>query len=98
MKNFIFLTLFITLFTSCNNETHVETVDKHGSIELEIKTQHEKDYDVLITKRKIWKNQSEIKTITSFDTIPALDSMNVADDDGSVQKIRDAYEIFITVQ
>lgn len=102
----ILAVLIAALLVSCTandeKEDQVSQVDKKGSIETELSVQHIDSADVLITKHKIWKDNTLLREIIKRDTIPSLgdSSAVVENEQGYMQQtnIRKDYQFFITVQ
>ncbi|MFN0201858.1 MAG: hypothetical protein ACKVTZ_10070 [Bacteroidia bacterium] len=104
----LFLGISLSLFTtSCNESNNDDTstfeVNQKGSVQIELTTKHiDKEKDVLITARKIWREGVNIKTDTLRDTIPALGETKEwgEDAEGNEKELtvpRD-YEFFVTVK
>jgi hypothetical protein len=77
-KTIIALSLFLGVFlVSCNDEQEVDEkgiqLDPHGSINVEISTQHFSEFDVITTSKVVHDNFGGIvKTCVSYDTVPSL--------------------------
>jgi hypothetical protein len=98
---YLFTAIVALLAYSCDSENNdvVNTVDKEGSIETQVKTEHVNDSaDVLITSHKVYKNGALLNTIVKVDTIPFLGTTNVEDDEGYKKTVKKDYEIYITVK
>ncbi len=103
----IVVTIFITslIVNSCNEpkEDITNDIDKNGSIESSVLVEHINDsFDVLITRHKVWSNNSVSKDIYYRDTIPSLGKIyttaeNSEGDEQRVQVNKD-YEVYITIK
>lgn len=96
--------LSLLLVTSCNQEDEnlKQTVDKHGSVEMNIEVQHKSGFDVVKTTKNVWVKNSLKQSLVSFDTLPSLgDTVRTMEDsDGVDHAVRMPidYEIYITVK
>jgi (p)ppGpp synthase/HD superfamily hydrolase len=100
MKVFYVLAVAI-IVVSCNdsNEDIVNKVDKNGSIETQIKTEHLADTaDVLVTTHTVYKNGEVFKTIRYTDTLPTLGNEMVTDENDNERSVKKDYEVYITVK
>ena len=96
MKNLLFIFLMLAML-SCNNDQPTPTVNHDASIEVQLEVVHDSFHDIIITKKKIWTMGVERERI-HYDTIPSLDSIYVQNEDGNSQKIRNFYDLYITVK
>lgn len=86
-----------------NNEDITDAIDKTGSIETVLSTNHlDKFHDEMVTTHKIWTNSSLYKTVVHRDTIPALGQTTEQGENGNGDttsiKLQKDYEIYVTVQ
>lgn len=95
----------ILLMFSCNNaestDDTVQSVQKNASIETEVSVQHADSADILVTRHKVWVNNSLAREIINMDTIPALgDTLVTVEQNGNTmqQSTKKDYEFYITVQ
>ncbi len=102
MKHLIYLIPFLLFSCNRENEDVIHTIDKTGSIEVDITTDHKTGFDVMITTQRIWVKNCLIKTFYRVDTIPSL---GFTSEYGSDQNGNDTlvvlpkdYEFFITVK
>ena len=77
-KTVLALLLFSGIaFTSCEDGQQVDEpgikLDPHGSINVEISTQHYNGYDLITTSKTVYDNYGSVtKVINSYDTVPSL--------------------------
>ena len=97
--------LSLLLVISCNSgqptDETVQSVPKKSSIETEVSVQHLDSADVLVTRHKVWVNNSLAREIINMDTIPALgDTLVTVEQNGGTveQTAKKDYEFYITVQ
>jgi hypothetical protein len=96
--------LSLSLLLSCENsdDSLKQTVDKKGSVEMNIEVQHATGMDVIKTTKNVWVKNSLMKTFVSFDTLPALgDTVRTMQDSlGNDKTVRMPidYELYITVK
>jgi type IV pilus biogenesis protein CpaD/CtpE len=77
----------------------VNTVPNNGAIETEVSVAHFNDsLDILLTKHKVNISANKQKLIEVRDTIPALGTTVVQDDDGNDKTVKKAYDVFITIK
>jgi hypothetical protein len=102
MKQFLYLVMVATLITACKRSEpndKVQEISKEGAIETSFTTKHLTDsLDVLVSVHKVWKNNSLVKTIETYDTVPALGITTIQNDNGTDQKVKKDYEIYITIK
>ncbi|RAJ76815.1 hypothetical protein CLV59_108336 [Chitinophaga dinghuensis] len=85
------------------NEDITDTIDKTGSIETVLSTNHiDKLHDEVVTTHKIWTNSNLYKTVVHRDTIPSLGQTTEEGENGNGDitsiKLQKDYEIYVTVQ
>ncbi|MBA5246999.1 hypothetical protein H1R16_08000 [Marnyiella aurantia] len=95
----------LLLVISCSSgqptDETVQSVPKKSSIETEVSVQHLDSADVLVTRHKVWVNNSLAREIINMDTIPALgDTLVTVEQNGGTveQTAKKDYEFYITVQ
>jgi uncharacterized protein YjbK len=105
MKNILFLSLVVLLFSACgekSNEDIVKEPNKEGSIETVVSVKHDKGFDILTTTHKIWVKNKLDKTLIKIDTLTSLGTTLVEgeDENGNSQKamVPKDYEFYITVK
>lgn len=101
-KLLFFLPLLVLSCSEPQNEDVVQTIDKSGSVEVEVTTTRKQGYDLMTTTQRIWVKNYLVKTIYRVDTIPSLGftSQYGTDSNGNdtlVTLPRD-YEFYITVK
>ena len=104
------IVLFIILvvhFTSSTDSTPkqdtVTTLDTRGCIDSHIAVTHISDsLDLLTTTHMVWANGNTVKTINTYDTIPALgnDFTSAEDKSGNTEVVNAPreYEVYVTVK
>jgi len=98
------LCLFLAACDDDNNDdSKAKEVDKNGSIEVSLSTQHiDSLKDVLTTHYIVWNKGAKIKEYDVRDTIPTLGAAQteVENDNGDTQdaKIPKDYDFFVTVK
>lgn len=101
-KLLFFLPLLVISCGEPQNEDVVQTVNKEGSIEVEVTTKRQNGYDLMTTCQRVWVKNQLIKTIYHVDTLPSLGftsqyGTNSSGEDTLVTLPCD-YEFFITVK
>lgn len=100
----ILLSIVVLLFFSCKseNEDIVQTIEKDGSVEVELTTNHRNGFDVMTTVQRIWIKNQLIKTLYHNDTIPSLGFSSEwgSDSEGedTLVTVQKDYQFFITVK
>jgi len=98
------LCLFLAACDDDNDDNgKAKEVDKNGSIEVSLRTQHiDSLKDVLTTHYIIWNKGAKIKEYDVRDTIPTLGTgeTEVENDNGDTQNARipKDYDFFVTVK
>ncbi len=102
MKHKFFI-LGLIICASCSSnedkEDMVNTVPTNGSIETSVKVDHISDTtDILTTKHTVYTTAQQVKTIIKVDTIPALGTQVLEDENDKPQQVKKDYNIYITVK
>lgn len=77
-KTVLALLLFSGIsFTSCEDGQQVDEpgvqINTHGSININMSTQHFSDFDIIKTEKTVYDNYGSVsKIINSYDTVPSL--------------------------
>lgn len=100
----LFIAAIAVVMCSCEpeNEDIVKSPSKDGSIETEIKINHQEKFDVLTTTHTVWVKNRAVKTITKVDTLPSLGlTTQVGENSEGEEKtlsVPKNYELYITVK
>jgi uncharacterized protein YcfL len=102
MKSLLLIAVLFFSLMGCSEkekEDIVNEVPKDGSIETSVKVDHLNDsMDLLMTTHKIYKNSTDWRIRTTTDTIPALGTTTVKDENNNNTTVKKDYDIFITVK
>jgi hypothetical protein len=96
----------ILVLSACDNddkEDQAKTVDKNGSIEVQLSTKHiDSLKDELTTHYTVWRKGVIVKEFNKKDTVPGLETFKTKgeNDNGDTQdvKVKKDYEFFVTVK
>ncbi|MBS1660186.1 MAG: hypothetical protein JST68_03955 [Bacteroidetes bacterium] len=102
-KLWLFSLLFLLFACNNKNEDETNTVDHNGSVETAISVDHaDSTHDVILTRHKVWVNNSEYTTVEHRDTVPALGMISTQGEstngDTKTLSVKKDYQIFITVK
>ena|ERR1700744_5959046 len=106
MKPFLPIAFAFLLFLSAcddNDDDKAKTVDKNGSVEVLLSTQHlDSLRDQLTTHYIVWRKGIKIKEFDKLDTVPSLGRFYTEgeNDNGDTQSVnvRKEYEFYVTVK
>jgi hypothetical protein len=102
MNKLIYLIPFLLFSCKEENEDVVQNLDKAGSIEVVVTTEHKTGFDVMTTVQRIWVKNQLIKTFYRVDTIPSLgfaaEYGTDSNGDEKLVTLPKDYEFFITVK